>query len=907
DASWDVYSETPPSINVWDDNYPSGGNYWSNYLGVDLKSGPSQDQPGSDGLGDVPYIIDDYNRDRYPLVLQPEQPPKPQLVSISPTQGGNTGMVTVRLEGIGLSEVAAVRLVREGYQQIEGLDTTVIGTTQVGTILISTRFDFTGKEPGLWDVLVTLPDSTELRLPEAFTIVSGGQPKLWVDVIGRGRIIFGKNATLGITYGNDGEIDTFDVNLVIRIPSGLKFKVNISPPNVSGVDWERVPLGSLVGSQVVISIWIYHVPAFSTGFFSLTVQAPFTSTELKIRAELWHSQPNKFTQTGDFAFANESSIFSRLVSIYPILLATNFTTLPTTDFANGLLTWLQANQNEIKLLPNAFLSVAAATEILGTPISNTALKLLIDPLASTGSPGPWYGNYCGPGPEPQDWDGDGDIDPDDYMGVNAPPFLDDLDLACKTHDWLYSTITNVKTGETGIGGFWDVWNRVGGTPQDEADWGLVEDAWDFDPSTSYLTETMGEEDGTIAATHIRDAVVISFTAMYLKPHPINLDDDVFAARVGHSFDPNDKAGPSGFGSQRFIPLGRELLYIIFFENLENATAPAEDIVITDQLDSDLDWSTLKFGEISHSQYASTNFNSTTGTITWTFTGINLPPNKNPPEGEGWVIFTIKPKPNLSSGTEIRNKATIVFDINPPMDTPEFLNTIDSQPPSSSVNSLPSQQPLSFEVGWSGTDDAGSGIRDYTIYVSDNDGPCTPWLPRVTNQSAKFTGEIGHTYAFYSIARDNAYNTEEPPTLPDTTVTMDSTPPTIRIPSRMPEGDILPDQSTKVSVNATDAVSGVKNATLSYTTDNGASWTNLSMNYNSSTGLYEATIPFQPAGTWVKYKIIAYDYAGNNATLDGTEPYCTYQVVTEFSSSLILPLFMIITLLAVIVYRRKHSM
>jgi parallel beta-helix repeat protein len=56
------------STNTWDSGYPSGGNYWSDYTGVDLKSGPNQNQPGSDGIGDTPYIIDGNNTDRYPLM-----------------------------------------------------------------------------------------------------------------------------------------------------------------------------------------------------------------------------------------------------------------------------------------------------------------------------------------------------------------------------------------------------------------------------------------------------------------------------------------------------------------------------------------------------------------------------------------------------------------------------------------------------------------------------------------------------------------------------------------------------------------------------------------------------------------------------------------------------------------------
>jgi len=56
------------SVNVWDDGYPSAGNYWSDYTGVDLYGGPFQNITGSDGIGDTPYIIDTDNRDQYPLM-----------------------------------------------------------------------------------------------------------------------------------------------------------------------------------------------------------------------------------------------------------------------------------------------------------------------------------------------------------------------------------------------------------------------------------------------------------------------------------------------------------------------------------------------------------------------------------------------------------------------------------------------------------------------------------------------------------------------------------------------------------------------------------------------------------------------------------------------------------------------
>jgi parallel beta-helix repeat protein len=63
------------SANYWDDGYPSGGNYWSDYAGSDLYGGPFQNETGSDGLGDVPYFMDDCNQDNYPI-MSPMQSPQ---------------------------------------------------------------------------------------------------------------------------------------------------------------------------------------------------------------------------------------------------------------------------------------------------------------------------------------------------------------------------------------------------------------------------------------------------------------------------------------------------------------------------------------------------------------------------------------------------------------------------------------------------------------------------------------------------------------------------------------------------------------------------------------------------------------------------------------------------------------
>lgn len=137
------------------------------------------------------------------------------------------------------------------------------------------------------------------------------------------------------------------------------------------------------------------------------------------------------------------------------------------------------------------------------------------------------------------------------------------------------------------------------------------------------------------------------------------------------------------------------------------------------------------------------------------------------------------------------------------------------------------------------------------------------------------------------------------------VLADNSTPAIEAISRIPETDVQPDQEVKVTANITDHESGIEAATLFFTIDNGTAWENRTMDLNQSTSLYEATIPGQQAGKWVRFEIFACDRVGNNITLDGTEPYFTYQVMPEFQTIFALPLFMILSFLLVVVWRNHR--
>lgn len=91
---------------------------------------------------------------------------------------------------------------------------------------------------------------------------------------------------------------------------------------------------------------------------------------------------------------------------------------------------------------------------------------------------------------------------------------------------------------------------------------------------------------------------------------------------------------------------------------------------------------------------------------------------------------------------------------------------NTNPPVSSVFSLPANSPTLFGVVWSGATVVGdSGSITFDIYVSDDGGPFTAWQTHTTATTALYNGVLGHTYSFYSIATDTAGLREPVPSQP----------------------------------------------------------------------------------------------------------------------------------------------
>ena len=125
--------------NSWDDGYPSGGNFWSDYAGIDELRGPNQDRWGSDGIGDTPYAIDADSQDRYPLVYpQGTGHPWPPSILQAALTGKDLESVAINWslspdDGAGLGSVVAYEVYRNTTYDHRGMGYKLAASLPNGT------------------------------------------------------------------------------------------------------------------------------------------------------------------------------------------------------------------------------------------------------------------------------------------------------------------------------------------------------------------------------------------------------------------------------------------------------------------------------------------------------------------------------------------------------------------------------------------------------------------------------------------------------------------------------------------------------------------------------------------------------------------------------------------------------
>lgn len=270
----------------------------------------------------------------------------------------------------------------------------------------------------------------------------------------------------------------------------------------------------------------------------------------------------------------------------------------------------------------------------------------------------------------------------------------------------------------------------------------------------------------------------------------------------NSIDPNDIYGYTSLSGSKYITdLIKNVNYRIEFENDTTfATASAHVVEIKDTLDKKLfDLTTfaptsIKIGDKTENLDGSPNFVKTIdmrpaintitqvegsfdqskGIATWTFTSLDpmtmeptddvmqgfLPVNHDGISGIGEVSYNISLKDKLADGTEIPNRASIVFDSNEPIMTPDWINIVDAVLPTSHVVGIEQYNDSILTIKVEG-DDERSGVWKYEVYAQY--GKEAPWwkIGECPADSAQvyFRCYNGIDYGFCVLATDSAGNVE----------------------------------------------------------------------------------------------------------------------------------------------------
>lgn len=628
-----------------------------------------------------------------------------QVYSITPDVGGDSGIVSVNISGRLIEDGVTVSL-ESGAGTIS---TQAPAVTKSGTI-ISTSFDLTGQVLGVYDVVVTNPNGSSDTIKEGFTIEEGRPAKLWMEVLGRDLVRAGNPMFYQIQYGNSGNVDWDGLAFItIQIPQELGAG-RIEFDNQLVRSFDPATGKTNLGSQMFLPNAI-TLPIVSPGPAPHVINVRFNA-----------GQPGVDVNMEMKLFEIPSTNLTMAESVYLLYQAKAFELgIPFPDldelFKQAMLKAL--NDTIKELLKQFTIEIAVEVSLADYPeLLREAVKSALDTIEST-----------------------------------------------------YSAASQAYRA------VWTLMNEP--------------DNWEFFESALQANfQSLGNIPDIPGLPPGSTPLPISESPQYSQ-----------RVRVVGSIDPNDKIGPAGYGEDRHISGAQPLTYILYFENLESATAPALEVVVSDRLDPELFLlNTLSFGRIEFGdrqlipppglrQFSTLvdlrpqndllvrvnlNLNTVTGQLTARLTGVDpdtgefpddplagfLPPNVNSPEGEGSVAFTVYPRTTLLTGTLIPNRASIIFDLNAPIFTPEWSNTIDNDRPLSTLNLDSSANRTQIELSLAASD-VGSGLFRTTIFASENDGPFSPWLvTAATDTVAVFQADPSINYSFYSEARDNAGNIQD---------------------------------------------------------------------------------------------------------------------------------------------------
>ncbi|HUB24490.1 MAG TPA: CARDB domain-containing protein, partial [Tepidisphaeraceae bacterium] len=674
-----------------------------------------------------------------------------EITNITPDSGGSAQYVTTTITGAGFSPSAIVRLVRPQFAEFAPVSYQVVNATE-----IVATFDLSTAPDGLYDVYVTNPDGSQAVLPYRFLVQAPEPINVSIGMGGPSQLQIGQTGVYGVTIQSLTNVDTPYVLFEYGVPNLPNPAAGIIPgprllfttdltgdPNLDGVPWPDL-------SSIVDLNGQFEAQGFAYAFAeTVATNETFTLTAYPGLAQVLQQDPN-FLQ--DLTPDEEAELG---FSFYIEAAATPMTSAE----------YITYQTNEANTIRTAILSDPNAPQILQLAAADETN---------------WDDAYL------QALEDTGQLLPSD-----APPQAQTSTAISSLMSIITAGLLGQPAGQSIIAAgnidqfFAEVLSWYGSNDSLYGSSGLPMEST-FDQGLSNPTH--------FEAFKIQVGENVNDTE--ISPPAANLAS--FFGITSAQSENVSITGPSGYGSDNFVPLETPLPYSISFQSPAGSAGAQSQIQILEQLDPNLDVRTFELSDIVLDGITiplPSNQGSFTGTIdltkqlgfildvtagvdvntgiaTWDLQAIDpstgLPVATSaldilPEGGSGEVGYTIQPLSTTTTGTTISAAARVIYDQDMPQDTNTVTATVDADVPSTSfqVSDLGNGQ---YFISWQATEGSdGPGIANSDVYVSI-DGVSYQVVDQYDDSgSFTYTAPPGTTpQGFVVISADNAGNVEPAP-------------------------------------------------------------------------------------------------------------------------------------------------
>lgn len=355
--------------NTWDNGYPYGGNYWSDYRGRDLYSGPYQNVTGSDGLGDIPYSIEVNNTDRFPFMNSVIVVHDIAVLSVAPESfrlyQGQTVNINVAVANLGnYSETFPVSV-----YYVKDANETLISTGSVTELAIRTNKTVTF----VWDTSSVTPGNYTIK---ALASAAEGDKNLTNNVL------YTDIVTVTERFHDVAVLDVIPSSS--RVYQGLILNVSVTVANVGNYTESFIVTAYyddlVIGQQSVSNLEVGAQLALIYSWNTTTAEA---GREYTIKAEA-SSVAGEVSLTNNVFVDGSVKVRSFALEAIRIdqVIPSDHLGNPVSSFNKGSISYFKVTVNSASSEPEAVLVTVNVFDSLSSSLGVVSFKGLMMPGVS---------------------------------------------------------------------------------------------------------------------------------------------------------------------------------------------------------------------------------------------------------------------------------------------------------------------------------------------------------------------------------------------------------------------------------------------------------------------------------------------------------------------------------------------